>query len=57
MSPFSSQAIQVAPSFTYAYTLSGHELLANGDLDKATAMYRAAISLDDRHYNAWSVLL
>ena len=49
------QAIQVDSRFTYAYTLSGHELLASGDLDKATAMYRQAIALDERHYNAWCV--
>jgi anaphase-promoting complex subunit 3 len=43
----------VDPSFTYAYTLCGHEYLANGDLEKALSMYRHAIALDDRHYNAW----
>ncbi len=47
------QAIQLDPSFVYAHTLSGHELLASGELDKAAACYRAAVALDERHYNAW----
>lgn len=44
---------QIDPHFTYAHTLSGHELVANDDLDKALASYRAAIRTDPRHYNAW----
>ncbi|KAF1784084.1 Ankyrin repeat-containing domain [Phytophthora cactorum] len=41
------------PSFTYAYTLSGHEYVANEDFEKAVNCYRHAIRTDSRHYNAW----
>ncbi|GMF27308.1 unnamed protein product [Phytophthora fragariaefolia] len=47
------QAIQLDPSFTYAYTLSGHEYVANEDFEKAVNCYRHAIRTDSRHYNAW----
>lgn len=47
------QAIQLNPAFTYAYTLSGHEYVANEDFDKAINCYRHAIRTDPRHYNAW----
>ena len=36
------RAIAVAPRFAYAYTLCGHEYVANEDFEKAVAMYVAA---------------
>ena len=42
------QAIYLDPSFTYAYTLSGHEYIANDDLDKAAVCFRNAIHTDER---------
>ncbi|OWZ21658.1 Anaphase-promoting complex subunit [Phytophthora megakarya] len=50
---FFQRAIQLDPSFTYAYTLSGHEYVANEDFEKAVNCYRHAIRTDSRHYNAW----
>jgi len=50
------RAIQVDPHFHYAYTLAGHEYLANEDLEKAENYYRQAIRLNPRHYNAWFVI-
>jgi len=50
---FFQRAVQVAPSFTYAYTLAGHEHVSNEDLDKAMACFRSALRTDERHYNAW----
>ena len=50
---FFKRAIQLDPTFTYAYTLSGHEFVANEDFDKAFAMYRHAVRTDPRHHNAW----
>lgn len=47
------RAIQVDSTFTYAYTLCGHELVASEKIDKAVAMYEHALNLDPRHYNAW----
>jgi len=47
------RAIQVDPNFHYAYTLAGHEYLANEDLEKAENCFRQAIRLNARHYNAW----
>ncbi|KAJ1461799.1 hypothetical protein M885DRAFT_506926 [Pelagophyceae sp. CCMP2097] len=47
------RAIAVAPRFAYAYTLCGHEYVANEDFSKAVGMYRLAMKLDARHYNAW----
>ncbi|GFH08311.1 uncharacterized protein HaLaN_03254, partial [Haematococcus lacustris] len=46
------RALQLDPSFTYAYTLSGHEYSASEDFDKALACYRNALRFDSRHYNA-----
>lgn len=48
-----SRALQVDPTFCYAYTLSGHEYIANAALERATACFRSAIHHNDRHYNAW----
>ena len=50
---FFHRAIQVDPTFTYAYTLAGHEHVSNEDFDKATASFRDALRYDQRHYNAW----
>ncbi|EFJ42998.1 hypothetical protein VOLCADRAFT_66436 [Volvox carteri f. nagariensis] len=49
---FFLRAAQVDPTFTYAYTLAGHEYFANEDYDKAAACYRSALKLDPRHYKA-----
>lgn len=50
---FFQRSIQLDPDFTYAYTLCGHEYVANEDFEKAICMYRHAIKTDERHYNAW----
>jgi anaphase-promoting complex subunit 3 len=50
---FFHRAIQVDATFTYAYTLAGHEHVSNEDFDKATASFRDALRYDQRHYNAW----
>ncbi len=52
---FFQRALQLDPSFTYAYTLAGHEYFANEDFDKGLQCYRHAMRLDPRHYNAWYV--
>lgn len=48
-----SRATQLDPKFAYAYTLQGHEHLANEELDKAFLAFRLAISANNRHYNGW----
>jgi anaphase-promoting complex subunit 3 len=47
------QALQLDPHNAYAYTLCGHEYVANEDFDKAVGGFRQAIGVDARHYNAW----
>ena len=47
------RATQLDPSFAYAYTLQGHEYVQNEEFDKAMSAYRAAITAENRHYNAW----
>ena len=47
------RATQLDPKFAYAYTLQGHEHIANSELDKALAAYRSAIAVESRHYRAW----
>ncbi|KAI9792189.1 MAG: anaphase-promoting complex subunit cdc27 [Peltula sp. TS41687] len=47
------RAIQVDPTFAYAFTLQGHEHVANEEYDKALTAYRNAIGAENRHYNAW----
>jgi anaphase-promoting complex subunit 3 len=37
----------------YAYTLAGHEYVANEDYDKAKKCFKQALNVDHRHYNAW----
>ena len=49
---FFKRATQIDPSFSYAYTLSGHEYAASDNFEQATSCYRKAISNDERHYNA-----
>ena len=47
------RATQLDPSFGYAHTLQGHEYIANEEYDKAMSAYRASITAENRHYNAW----
>ena len=47
------RATQLDPRFAYAFTLQGHEHVANEEYDKGLAAYRAAIAVEHRHYNAW----
>ena len=47
------RATQIDDGLAYAYTLQGHEHLANDDLEKAMSCFRSALSADSRHYNAW----
>lgn len=54
---FFQRALQLDPTFTYAYTLAGHEYFANEDFEKGLQCYRQAMRLDCRHYNAWWALL
>lgn len=47
------RATQLNPKFAYAFTLQGHEHVANEEYDKAMTAYRHAIAADNRHYNGW----
>lgn len=47
------RATQLNPKFAYAFTLQGHEHVANEEYEKALTAYRQAISADRRHYNAY----
>ncbi|KAH4053002.1 hypothetical protein HBH49_093620 [Parastagonospora nodorum] len=47
------RASQLDPKFAYAFTLQGHEHVANEEFDKAMIAFRGAISADIRHYNGW----
>ena len=47
------RATQIEPTFAYAHTLQGHEYVANEEYDKAMLAYRASITAENRHYNAW----
>jgi anaphase-promoting complex subunit 3 len=47
------RATQLDPKFAYAFTLQGHEHVANEEYDKALAAYRNSIAAESRHYNAW----
>lgn len=47
------RATQLDPKFAYAFTLQGHEYVANEEYDRALDAYRSGISADNRHYNAW----
>ncbi|KAF2807103.1 TPR-like protein [Mytilinidion resinicola] len=47
------RSTQLDPRFAYAFTLQGHEHVANEEFDKALFAYRSAVSADARHYNGW----
>lgn len=47
------RATQLDPKFAYAFTLQGHEHVANEEYEKALAAYRSSIAAESRHYNAW----
>ncbi|KAJ5751932.1 hypothetical protein N7520_008849 [Penicillium odoratum] len=47
------RATMLDPEFAYAFTLQGHEYVANEEYDKALDAYRHGIKADARHYNAW----
>lgn len=47
------RATQIDPKFAYAYTLQGHEHVSNEEYEKALVSYRIAMSVENRHYNAW----
>lgn len=47
------RATQLDSKFAYAFTLQGHEHVANEEYDKALTAYRQAIAADRRHYNAY----
>ena len=47
------RATQLNPKFAYAFTLQGHEHVANEEYDKALTAYRQGMAADSRHYNAW----
>lgn len=47
------RATMLDPEFAYAFTLQGHEYVANEEYDKALEAYRHGITADNRHYNAW----
>lgn len=47
------RATQLDPEFAYAYTLEGHEHLANEDYAEAAHAFRKGVAVKRRHYNAW----
>jgi anaphase-promoting complex subunit 3 len=47
------RATMLDPEFAYAFTLQGHEYVANEEYDKALDAYRHGINAENRHYNAW----
>lgn len=47
------RATQLDPGFAYAFTLQGHEHVANEEYERALAAYRMAVAADRRHYNAY----
>lgn len=47
------RAMQLEPSFAYAYTLCGHEYFESEEYEKAQTYYRNALRMDRRHYKAW----
>ncbi|PFH61028.1 hypothetical protein XA68_18393 [Ophiocordyceps unilateralis] len=47
------RATQLDPKFAYAFTLQGHEHMANEEYEKALTAFRQAIAADRRHYNAY----
>lgn len=47
------RAIQLDKRFAYAFTLLGHELIVQDELDKAAGSFRSALLLSPRDYRAW----
>lgn len=47
------RATQLNSKFAYAFTLQGHEHVANEEYDKALGAYRQGMAADNRHYNAY----
>jgi anaphase-promoting complex subunit 3 len=47
------RATQLDPRFAYAFTLAGHEHVANEEFEKALQAFRRAIAVERRHYNGW----
>lgn len=47
------RSTQLDPSFTYAYTLQGHEYSSNDAFDTAMTCYRKALASNSQHYNAY----
>ena len=47
------RAAQINPKFAYAFTLQGHEHIANEEYEDAIAAFRNGIGVQNRHYNAW----
>jgi anaphase-promoting complex subunit 3 len=47
------RATALDPTFTYAYTLSGYEYVANEDLENGVRLFRQALATNPRHVNAW----
>ncbi|EFP11510.1 CRE-MAT-1 protein, partial [Caenorhabditis remanei] len=47
------RAILLDKRFAYAYTLLGHELIVQDELDKAAGSFRSALLLSPRDYRAW----
>uniref|UniRef100_A0A1I7WP52 Cell division cycle protein 27 homolog n=1 Tax=Heterorhabditis bacteriophora TaxID=37862 RepID=A0A1I7WP52_HETBA len=47
------RAIQLDSHFAYAYTLLGHELIFQEELDKAAKSFRSALSISPNDYRAW----
>lgn len=50
---FCQRALQLDPTFEYAYTLCGHEYFANEDFQQGLECYRHATRLNPKHYQAW----
>ena len=47
------RAIQSDPSWTYAYTLAGHESVTLEEWEAAIGFFRDAVRREPRHYTAW----
>lgn len=50
---FFSRAIQLDPSFAYAYTLKGHEHMYMEDWTNAKECYEGALNYDSKNFNAY----
>lgn len=47
-----NKAIKFDETFTYAYTLKGHEYFGNDNYEMALENFRVSLLIDSRHYNA-----